>query len=240
MNRRNALNMMLGTATLIAAPAVLKRGALAQAPAAAPTFTLPPLGYAYEALEPHIDTATMGFHHKNHHQAFINNLNGLVDKYTDLKTRKIEDILSNLAAVPDAVRMPVRNSLGGHFNHTFFWEEMTPGGAKAPAGDLKSAIDGVFGSVEKMQEAVAQAGMTRFGSGWAWLAVGRDKKLSVFNTPYQDSPHMEQGAAPVIGIDVWEHAYYLKHQYRRADYIKAWWNTVNWDKAAANFKRAVG
>jgi Fe-Mn family superoxide dismutase len=239
MDRRHTLKLLAATAGVLAAPAMSAGRVLAQAPAAAPAFTLPPLGYAYEALEPHIDTATMNFHHKNHHQAFINNLNGLVDKYADLRAKPAEDILSNLAAVPDAVRTPVRNSLGGHFNHTFFWDLMTPGGGKAAAGDLKSAIDGAFGTPEKMQEAMTQAALTRFGSGWAWLAVGKDKKLAVFNTPYQDTPHMDQGAKPVIGIDVWEHAYYLKHQYRRADYVKAWWNTVNWDKAAANFRKAV-
>jgi Fe-Mn family superoxide dismutase len=236
MNRRDSLKLMLGAGAVASSGLLLGRGAaLAQS---APTFTLPPLGYAYEALEPHIDTATMNFHHKNHHNAFITNLNGLVDKYADLKTKKIEDILSNIATVPEAVRTPVRNSLGGHWNHTFFWDIMTPGGAKAPAGELKAAIDGAFGSFDKMTEAVNAAGMTRFGSGWAWLAVGKDKKLAVFNTPYQDTPHMDVGAKPIIGVDVWEHAYYLKHQYKRAEYLKSWWNTVNWDKAAANFKKA--
>ncbi len=237
MNRRDSLKVMIGAAALAAAPKVLLSQASAQTMPA--TFTLPPLGYAYEALEPHIDTATMNFHHKNHHNAFITNLNGLVDKYADLKTKPIEDILMNLSAVPDAVRMPVRNSLGGHWNHTFFWELMTPGGAKAPAGDLKAAIDGSLGGTDKMMEAVAQAAMTRFGSGWAWLVVNKDKKLAVINTPYQDTPHMETGAKPIIGIDVWEHAYYLKHQYKRAEYVKSWWNVVNWDKAQANFKKAV-
>jgi superoxide dismutase, Fe-Mn family len=235
MNRRTSLKMLSGAALATAALPIIGRQALAQA---APTFTLPPLGYAYEALEPHIDTATMNFHHKNHHNAFITNLNGLVDKYPDLKTKPIDEILSNIAGIPEAVRGPVRNSLGGHWNHTFFWDLMTPGGAKGPTGDLKAAIDGSFGSVEKMSEMVNQAAMTRFGSGWAWLAVGRDKKLAIFNTPYQDTPHMDMGAKGVIGVDVWEHAYYLKHQYKRAEYLKSWWNTVNWDKAAANFKKA--
>jgi Fe-Mn family superoxide dismutase len=237
MDRRKALQLIGGGAAFIGTGGLAATTANAQA--ATPTFTLPPLGYPYEALEPHIDTATMGFHHKNHHQAFINNLNGLVDRYADLKTKKPEEILTNLAAVPDAVRTPVRNSLGGHWNHTFFWELMTPGGAKAPTGDLAGAINGTFGSFEKMQEALTQAAMTRFGSGWAWLVVGKDKKLAAVNTPYQDTPHMDLGAKPVIGIDVWEHAYYLKHQYRRGDYVKAWWNTVNWDKAAASFKAAM-
>ncbi|HRK19209.1 MAG TPA: superoxide dismutase [Hyphomicrobiaceae bacterium] len=238
MDRRSTLKMLAGAAVAAGTTPLIGAGrAFAQA---TPTFTLPPLGYAYEALEPHIDTATMNFHHKNHHNAFINNLNGLVDKWADLKTKSPEEVVSNLSAVPDAIRTPVRNSMGGHFNHTFFWDLMTPGGAKGPTGDLKTAIDGTFGDVAKMMEAFQAASLGRFGSGWAWLAVGKDKKLAIFNTPYQDTPHMDMGAKPVIGLDVWEHAYYLKYQYKRADYVKAWWNVVNWDKAAANFKKASG
>jgi Fe-Mn family superoxide dismutase len=239
MNRRDTLKFLAGATAFAGSAGVLGRSALAQAPPPSGPFKLPPLGYAYDALEPNIDTATMTYHHQNHHNAFIGNLNGLVDKYPDLATKPIEDILSNLSAVPEAVRGPVRNNLGGHWNHTYFWELMTPGGAKAPTGDLKAAIDGAFGDLDKMKAAVKQAGMTRFGSGWAWLAVGKDKKLAAFNTPYQDTPHMDMGAKPILGIDVWEHAYYLKHQYRRPAYIDIWWNTVNWDKAAANFKKAT-
>jgi superoxide dismutase, Fe-Mn family len=235
MNRRETLKLLAGAAAFAGTATTVGRTAFAQAK---PTFTLPPLGYPYEALEPHIDTATMNFHHKNHHNAFITNLNGLVEKYPDLATKAPEEILSNLSAVPDAVRTPVRNNLGGHWNHTFFWELMTPGGAKAPAGDLKSAIDGTFGDFDKMKAAVKQAAVGRFGSGWAWLAV-KDKKLTIFNTPYQDTPHMDNAARAVAGIDVWEHAYYLKHQYKRGDYVDVWWNVVNWDKAAANFKKAA-
>ena len=236
MNRRDTLKFLAGATAFAGTAGVLGRGsALAQAK----PFTLPALGYANEALEPHIDTKTMQIHHDNHHAAYVNNLNGLVEKWPELATKPIEDILSNLAAAPEAVRMPVRNNLGGHWNHTFFWDLMTPGGAKAPTGDLKSAIDGAFGDVDKMKAAVKAAGIGRFGSGWAWLAVGKDKKLAVFNTLNQDSPHMDQGAKAVVGIDVWEHAYYLKHQYKRADYIDAWWNVANWDKAAANFKKAT-
>jgi superoxide dismutase, Fe-Mn family len=237
MNRRDTLKAMLGATAVVTTAGTLGRGtAFAQAK---PTFALPPLGYEYNALEPHIDTATMGFHHKNHHNAFIGNLNGLVEKYPDLATKPIDQILTSLADVPEAVRTPVRNNLGGHWNHTYFWELMTPGGAKAPTADVKSAIDGAFGDVDKMKAAFKTAGMTRFGSGWAWLAVGKDKKLAVFNTPYQDTPHIDVGAKPILGIDVWEHAYYLKHQYKRADYIDTWWNVVNWDKVADNFKKAV-
>ena len=237
MDRRTALTL-IGSSTALAIGSRLSPIGSASAQGAA-AFTLPPLGYPYEALEPHIDAATMGFHHKNHHQAFITNLNGLVDKYADLKSKKPEEILGNLAGVPEAIRTPVRNSLGGHWNHSFFWNLMAPGGAKAPAGDLGGAINGAFGSLDKMQEAFTGAAMSRFGSGWAWFVVGKDKKLAVMNTPYQDTPHMEAGAKPVIGLDVWEHAYYLKYQYRRAEYVKAWWNIVNWDKAAANFKAAM-
>jgi Fe-Mn family superoxide dismutase len=238
MNRRDSLKLLAGAAAFTGTAALMGRNsALAQAPAG--PFKLPPLGYDYKALEPNIDTATMTYHHQNHHNAFIGNLNGLVGKWADLPKKTPEEIVSNLSMVPEAIRTPVRNNMGGHWNHTFFWDLMTPGGAKAPTGDLKSAIDGAFGDVDKMKAAVKQAGMTRFGSGWAWLAVGKDKKLTAFNTPYQDTPHMDMGAKPVLGIDVWEHAYYLKHQYRRAAYIDIWWNTVNWDKAAANFKKAT-
>lgn len=234
MNRRQTLKLLAGAAAFAGAATPLGRAAFAQAK----HFSLPPLGYPYEALEPHIDTATMNFHHKNHHNAFIGNLNNLVEKYPDLAAKPPADVLANLSSVPDAVRTTVRNNLGGHWNHTFFWELMTPGGAKAPTGDLKSAIDGTFGDFDKMKAAVKQAAIGRFGSGWAWLAV-KDKKLTIFNTPYQDTPHMDNAAMAVAGIDVWEHAYYLKHQYRRGDYVDAWWNVVNWDTAAANFKKAT-
>ncbi len=240
MDRRHALRVLGGSALVLPAALGLGSGLGGLTPAEAqdkkPAFALPPLGYGYEALEPHIDTATMGFHHKNHHQAFINNLNGLVDKYPELATRPAVEMLRNLPGIPEAVRIPVRNNLGGHWNHTFFWALMTPGGSNSPTAEVKSAIDGAFGSTEKMKDAVLQSALGRFGSGWAWLAVGADKKLSVVNTPYQDTPHMELGAKPLLGIDVWEQAYYLKHQSRRGDYVKAWWSTVNWDKVAENFR----
>jgi superoxide dismutase, Fe-Mn family len=234
MNRRDVMKTAAAVAAIKTAGATLALGENA------PAFTLPPLGYDYAALEPHIDAATMKVHHSGHHQAFITKLNELVAKVPDLKAKPIDDILSNLASIPEEHRGPVRNNLGGHFNHTFFWDLMTPGDATAPAGDLATAIDSAFGSKDKMMEEVTKAGLGRFGSGWAWLGVGKDKKLTVFNTPYQDTPHMDVGAKPIIGVDVWEHAYYLKHMNKRADYLKAWWNTVNWDKAAANFKKASG
>jgi Fe-Mn family superoxide dismutase len=235
MNRRNSLKVLAGAAAFACTSGMLRSSrTLAQEK----PFTLPPLGYPNDALEPHIDSKTMQIHHDNHHAAYVNNLNGLVEKWPDLATMPIDTTLSNLAAVPEPVRTAVRNNLGGHWNHTFFWELMTPGGAAAPSGDLKSAIDAAFGDFEKMKSAVKAAGLGRFGSGWAWLAIDKDKKLAVFSTPNQDSPQME-GTKAVIGIDVWEHAYYLKHQYKRGDYIDAWWNVVNWDKAVGNFKKAT-
>ncbi len=238
MNRRQTFKLAAGAAAMAAAGSLLGRTAALAQTADGP-FKLPPLGYAYDALEPHIDTTTMNIHHKNHHQAYVNALNGLVGKWPDLGKKPAEEIFAAMSSVPEDVRTGVRNNLGGHWNHSFFWELMSPGGAKAPAGDLKSAVDGAFGDVDKMKAAVKQAGLGRFGSGWAWLGVGKDKKLTVFNTPYQDTPHMDVGAKPVLGVDVWEHAYYLKHQSKRGDYIDAWWNTVNWDVAAANFKKAT-
>jgi Fe-Mn family superoxide dismutase len=234
MNRRDTLKLALAA---LAAPALIGRAA-AQTAAPATTFSLPPLGYAYEALEPHIDTMTMTIHHQRHHNAFIGNLNNLVARVPDLATKSVDAILSDLGAVPEAARTAVRNNLGGHFNHTFFWDLMTPGGAKAPAGDLAAAINQTFGDATKMREAMNQAGLTRFGSGWAWLVVDKDKKLRVVSTANQDPPHLE-GQKAVLGVDVWEHAYYLKYQNRRGDYLNTWWNTVNWDKAMGHFRKAV-
>lgn len=243
MDRRH---FILGAGTLIGASAFARTG-LAQAPAAAPAappppppaFTLPQLGYAYEALEPFIDTATMRVHHSAHHAAFIGNLNTIVGQWADLRGANIEQVLSNLAAVPDNVRTGVRNNLGGHWNHDFFWKIMRPGGANAPTGALRDAINGTFGSAADMVVAFNGQAMGRFGSGWAWLVVDKDKKLAVMNTPYQDTP-LEAGARAIIGCDVWEHAYYLKHQNRRANYVRDWWSTVNWTVAQENFARATG
>jgi superoxide dismutase, Fe-Mn family len=235
MNRRAALKLMLGASVAGAAAMTVGAAAIAQGK----PFTLPPLGYPYEALEPHIDTLTMKIHHDNHHAAYVGNLNGLAEKWPELSTKPVEALLSNLSVAPEALRTAIRNNLGGHWNHTYFWELMTPGGAKEPTQDVKSAIDGAFGDVDKMKAAVKQAGLARFGSGWAWLAVGKDKKLTVFSTANQDTPHIYAGAKPILAIDVWEHAYYLKYQSRRADYIDTWWNTVNWDKVAESFKKAT-
>jgi len=200
-------------------------------------FTLPPLGYPYEALEPHIDAQTMNIHHTRHHQAYVNNANAAVERWPELAKMKIEDVLRDLSKAPEAVRTAIRNNVGGHWNHTFFWDLMTPGGAKEPQGDLKAAIDQSFGGLDKMKERMNQAGAGRFGSGWAWLVVGKDGKLDVISTANQDTP-LELGVrSTVLGVDVWEHAYYLKYQNRRPDYLSAWWNTVNWDKASANFAK---
>jgi Fe-Mn family superoxide dismutase len=235
MNRRQTLKLLAGAAAFAGSPTLLGRAAFAQSTSA---FTLPPLGYAYEALEPHIDTATMNFHHRNHHNAYVGNLNGLVARFPDLATKSPEEVVSNLGAIPEAIRTPVRNNMGGHWNHTFFWDLMTPGGARQPVGDLKNAIDATFGGFDQLKAALKQQALGRFGSGWAWLAL-REGKLTTFSTPNQDTPHMAQtGAKPIIGIDVWEHAYYLNYQYKRGDYVDAWWNVVNWSKAADNLRRA--
>jgi superoxide dismutase, Fe-Mn family len=240
LHRRHVISgLALGAVALARPSLVLGQAAPAPAaPPAPPTFTLPPLGYPYEALEPHIDTATMRIHHSAHHNAFIGNLNTLAGQWDGLKTTPIETILADLNAVPEAQRAAVRNNLGGHWNHTFFWNAMTPGGAKQPSAELRSAIEGSLGSTVDLVTKLNAAAMTRFGSGWAWLVVDKDKKLAIVATPYQDTP-LELGAQAVLGVDVWEHAYYLKHQNRRADYLANWWKVVNWDKANENFKKAM-
>jgi len=220
-------------AAAVAASLPLARAAWAQE--AAKPFTLPKLSYPYEALEPHIDAQTMNIHHTRHHQAYVNAANAAVERWPALASMKIEDVLRDLSKAPDAVRTSVRNNVGGHWNHAFFWELMTPGGAKDPGGDLRAAIDQAFGGVDKLKERMTQAAVGRFGSGWAWLIVDKAGKLDVVSTANQDTP-LELGARSVVlGVDVWEHAYYLKYQNRRPDYLAAWWNTVNWTKATENF-----
>ena len=243
MNRRHSLKLLTGAAIgTVALSGGFGRGlAFAQTTPAQPSgpFKLPPLGYPYEALEPHIDAQTMNIHHQRHHGSFITNLNGLAGKVPGLADGPPEAILADLSKVPESSRPAGRHKLGGDLNHTFLWELLTPGGPKGPDGELKTAIDRDLGSVKEMMDKLNAAGLGRFGSGWAWLIVTKDKKLDVVNTPYQDTPHMELGGKPVLGVDVWEHAYYLKYQNRRGDYLKAWWNTVNWDKAAENLKKAM-
>ncbi|MEX2284446.1 MAG: superoxide dismutase [Gemmatimonadota bacterium] len=191
-------------------------------------FKLPDLGYAYDALEPHIDARTMEIHHSKHHAAYTNNLNAALEKHTNLHGKSAEDLIRDLSSVPEDIRNAVRNNGGGFINHNFFWEIMQPGGAKQPGGKLAQEINGVFGSFDAFKEAVAKAATTRFGSGWAWLIRDKSGKLAVTSTANQDSP-ISEGQTPLLGVDVWEHAYYLKYQNRRPDYVNAWWNTVNWD-----------
>lgn len=189
-------------------------------------FTLPDLPYAYDALEPHIDEQTMRIHHDKHHAAYVNNLNAALEGHAALQGKSLEDLLRGLDAVPEAARTAVRNNGGGHWNHTLFWELMAPGGAKAPGGALAKAMDAELGGFDKFREAFAKAAAGRFGSGWAWLVLDGGK-LVVTSTPNQDTPLME-GRHALLGCDVWEHAYYLKYQNRRPDYVAAWWNVVNW------------
>jgi Fe-Mn family superoxide dismutase len=198
--------------------------------------TLPELGYACDALEPHIDARTMEIHHGKHHNAYVTNLNNALAGHADLASKSIGELIADLAAVPESIRTAVRNNGGGHANHALFWTIMGPGKGGRPGGELGGAIDAAFGSFEKFQELFAKAAATRFGSGWAWL-YARGGKLHVDSTPNQDSPLMD-GGTPILGLDVWEHAYYLHYQNRRPDYISAWWNVVDWDAVAANFKRA--
>ena len=198
---------------------------------------LPALPYPLDALEPHIDARTMEIHHGKHHATYVSKLNDALKGHPKLEQRSITELLSDLGSVPDDIRTVVRNNGGGHFNHSLFWPLMKKGGGSGtPSGDLARAIDSAFGSFDGFKEKFTQAAANRFGSGWAWLCVSGGK-LEVYSTANQDNPIME-GKKPVLGLDVWEHAYYLKYQNRRPDYIQAWWNVVNWDEAAENWSRA--
>ncbi len=199
-------------------------------------FEVPALPYAYDALEPHIDEATMHLHHDKHHQAYVTNLNAAIDKHPELSSKSPEELIKDLNAVPEDIRPAVRNNGGGHVNHTMFWEIMGPGGGE-PAGALLEAINSTFGSLDAMKAAVNDAGVKRFGSGWTWLVKSADGKLAVLSTANQDNP-MSEGHTPLLGNDVWEHAYYLKYNNRRPDYLAAWWNTVNWDAVSKRFEAA--
>jgi Fe-Mn family superoxide dismutase len=192
---------------------------------------LPPLPYDAAALEPHIDAQTMQIHHDKHHNAYVTNLNAALEKYPDLQSKSIEDLLRDISKVPEDIRTAVRNNGGGHMNHTMFWKIMGPKGGGAPTGALGDAIKSTFGSFDSFKEQFTKAGVTRFGSGWAWL-IDNGGKLSIESTANQDQPIME-GKKAILGLDVWEHAYYLKYQNRRPDYIAAWWNTVNWAEVAS-------
>ncbi|HEY9088115.1 MAG TPA: superoxide dismutase [Anaerolineaceae bacterium] len=201
-------------------------------------FELPPLGYATNALEPVIDARTMEIHHDKHHAAYVTNLNKALESAPEFSGRAIEDILRNISQVPEGIRTAVRNNGGGHANHTLFWEWLRPGGAKAPTSAVAQAIDAAFGSFDAFVEKFNTAATTRFGSGWAWLVVDGSGKLQVYSTANQDSPLMD-GHRPVLGLDVWEHAYYLNYQNRRPDYIKAFWGVVNWDVVAREFEKGA-
>jgi len=195
---------------------------------------VPPLPYDYNALEPHIDEQTMRIHHDKHHAAYVTNLNAALEKHPDLQQKSIEDLLKSINSVPEDIRTAVRNNGGGHANHTMFWEIMGPAKGGAPSGALADAINSSFGDFETFKKQVNDAGVKRFGSGWAWL-IDAGGKLVVESTANQDSPVME-GKKPILGVDVWEHAYYLKYQNRRPDYLAAWWNVVNWDAVARRFR----
>jgi superoxide dismutase, Fe-Mn family len=199
-------------------------------------FELPQLPYAYEALEPHIDKETMNIHHSKHHNAYVTNLNNALAGNEELLSKSVEEVIANLDAVPESARTAVRNNGGGHANHTLFWQILSPNGGGAPTGDLADAINNKFGSFESFKEEFAKAATTRFGSGWAWLAVNNGE-LEVTSTPNQDSPIME-GKTPILGLDVWEHAYYLKFQNRRPDYISTFWNVVNWEEVSNRYQNA--
>ena len=198
-------------------------------------FEVPPLPYAYDALEPHVDEQTMHLHHDKHHQAYVDKLNGAVEG-TDWASKSIEDIVANLGDLPADIAGPVRNNGGGHLNHTLFWESMSPDGGGAPDGDLAAEIDAAFGSIDALKEQFEAAGVGRFGSGWAWLVLDGGE-LKIVSTPNQDSP-LTDGQAPLLGNDVWEHAYYLKYQNRRPEYLKAWWNVVDWGVVAGRLAAA--
>jgi Fe-Mn family superoxide dismutase len=200
-------------------------------------FELPALPYATNALEPHIDARTMEIHHGKHHNAYVTNLNKALEAYPDLQNKSIEELLTSLDSIPEAIRGAVRNNGGGHYNHSMFWQIMGPGKGGEPTGDLAAAINSAFGSFAAFKEKFAAAGATRFGSGWAWLIADKGGALSISSTPNQDNP-ISEGKTAILGVDVWEHAYYLNYQNRRPDYIAAWWNTVNWDEVAKRYAAA--
>ena len=202
-------------------------------------YELPPLPYDYSALEPYIDTQTMQIHHDKHHQAYITNVNNALQGHDQLASMSVDDLLRNINQVPESIRTAVRNNAGGHSNHSMFWNIMKPNGGGEPTGDLASAIQQAFGSFDAFKTAFNDAGTKRFGSGWAWLVLDTNRKLQVISTANQDSPLMS-GMYPVMGNDVWEHAYYLKYQNRRPEYLNAWWNVVNWDAIAHRYEQGRG
>ena len=200
-------------------------------------YELPPLPYPSNALEPHIDAKTMEIHHDKHHQAYITKANKALEGHPDLAAKPVDELLADLNKIPESVRTVLRNNAGGHSNHTFFWKIMGPNAGGTPKGKLAEAINSTFGGLDQFKEEFQKAAIGRFGSGWAWLVVNKEGKLQITSTANQDTP-ISDGLRPVIGVDVWEHSYYLLYQNRRPDYLKAWWNVVNWDQAEKNFEAA--
>jgi Fe-Mn family superoxide dismutase len=205
--------------------------------AATGPYTLPPLPYAYDALEPYIDKETMQFHHDKHHAAYVNNLNAAVSKYPELQSKSVEALIRDLDRLPEDIRATVRNNGGGDLNHTLFWASMTPNGGGKPSGEIGAAIDKKFGSFQAFQTAFNNAGTKVFGSGWAWLVLNKAGDLEVLSTSNQDSPIIK-GYRPILGNDVWEHAYYLKYRNQRGEYLKQWWNVVNWEEVNRRYREA--
>ena len=204
-------------------------------------FTVPPLPYSFDALEPYIDAKTMEIHHDKHHGAYVTNLNKALDGHADLQAKSLEDLLKSLDSIPENIRAAVRNNAGGHWNHSFFWQILAPSAGGAPTGKLADDINATFGSFDAFKEKFNATGISRFGSGWAWL-ISKDGKLEISSTPNQDNPLMdvaEVKGTPLLGVDVWEHAYYLKYQNRRAEYLGAFWNVVNWEKVGARYAAAI-
>lgn len=245
-NRRQFLAMATGSiAALAVTKSAIAQNPSAEKPGTKPSdagkepFTLAPLPYPYEALEPVIDVQTMRLHHDKHHAAYVANLNKAVAGHTELAQKSAVDLIKEIDKLPENVRAAIRNNAGGHVNHSMFWDLMAPGGAKAPEGALAEAINNSFGSFDEFKKKFEEAGTKQFGSGWAWLIVDKtDKSLKIVSTPNQDNP-ISQGNSPILGNDVWEHAYYLKYQNRRADYLKEWWKIVNWTKVDENYKKAI-
>lgn len=200
---------------------------------------VPPLPYPFDALEPHIDARTMEIHHDRHHAGYVKKLNAALEGHADLQERSVEDVLRDIDSVPEEIRTKVRQNGGGHANHSLFWTIMSPEGGGEPTGSLASAIDDAFGDFDSFKDELKSAGSGRFGSGWAWLVVGTNGDLEVVDTPNQDSPLMD-GKTPILGVDVWEHAYYLKYQNKRGDYLDAWWNVVNWPEVQRRYDEASG
>lgn len=220
--------------TAVAAGTISATRSASAKPEAGAPFTLPPLAYPFDALEPHIDKMTMEIHHDKHHQTYVTSLNTALEGLDALKGKSVESILAGIADVPEAKRQAIINHGGGHYNHTLFWDILTPGGAKAPTEDVAKAIDATFGSFDKFKEQFSDVAKKRFGSGWAWLVTDKSGKLEIISTANQDCPIMN-GKTPILGVDVWEHAYYLHYQSRRPDYLTAIWNVINWDKVSERY-----